>query len=90
MEEAMKAVSEQIVGEELDEVAPAARQSEKDASSIKDDQSSIIQPPNDRLSEYDVGLDIGGTADTRELTIPNRLTDKEYLMAAKSINKEQR
>ena len=90
LEEAMKAVAEEIVDEQLDEIAPAARQSEEDANMAKEDQGSLLLPPDDRLAEYDVGLDIGGSTDKREVTIPNRLADDEYLQLASSLNPEQR
>ncbi|XP_053403150.1 uncharacterized protein LOC123564956 [Mercenaria mercenaria] len=71
MEKAIKAIAEERLDEELDEVAPAARQSEDDARMDKEDQNSLLQPPNERMAVYDVALDIGGSVDKQEVTIPN-------------------
>ncbi|WAR08398.1 hypothetical protein MAR_018356 [Mya arenaria] len=90
IEEAMKAVNEERIQEQLDEIAPFARQSEEDACMAKDDEISLLQPPNERASFYDIGLDLGGSVDTQQVTIPNRIIDEEYQKVASSLNNEQR
>ncbi|KAH3768448.1 hypothetical protein DPMN_169660 [Dreissena polymorpha] len=57
IQEAMNAVREEQVDDELDEIAPNSRQTEEDAELAKENQISILQPPNERSRFYDIGLE---------------------------------
>ncbi|WAR08421.1 hypothetical protein MAR_018379 [Mya arenaria] len=78
IEEAMKAVNEERIEEQLDEIAPFARQSEEDACMAKDDEISLLQPPNKRASFYDIGLDLGGSVDTQQFPTIYKVKRRQY------------
>lgn len=58
IQEAMKAMSEEQVDEELDDMHQLPGSIEEDAEIEKEEQNSILQLPNEKSRFYDIGLEI--------------------------------
>lgn len=91
MDEIMENVSQEIVNDEMDNIAPTARQTEEDSEEAREDNISLLQPPNETSRNYDIGLDIGCPGKTtNEIVIQNKLSDIEYRELVRSLNNEQK
>lgn len=91
MDEIMENVSQEIVNDEMDNIAPTARQTEEDSEEAREDNISLHQPPNETSRNYDIGLDIGCPGKTsNEIVIQNKLSDIEYRELVRSLNNEQK